>query len=145
MTIDRQGIGFAIMRMCLGIFFIAEGAAKFSWFTDVSVLSSRLQGWLDGAGSTAASRWYLEHLAIPGVSVFARLVPIGELVSGAALLVGFSTPLFACIAFFMVLNFHIASGAIFSIAFLTNGYGLPVLGPMLALAMGGRRLPLSIR
>lgn len=145
MAIDRQGIGLAIMRMGFGVFFIFEGIAKLRWFTDVSILSGRLHGWLEAAGSAAPNRWYLEHVAIPGVSVFARLVPLGELASGVALLTGFMTPLFAFTAFFMALNFQFASGAIFAMSFLTSGYGLPVLGPMLALAMGGRKIPFSLR
>ena len=64
-------------------------------------------------------------------------MPLGEIVSGLALVAGFWTPLFAFIAFFMALNFHIASGALFKYSFLTNGYGLPVLGSTLALAAVG--------
>jgi hypothetical protein len=45
----------------------------------------------------------------------------------------------------MVLNIHIASGALFKYSFLTNGYGLPVLGSTLALAIGGVRLRWSLR
>jgi hypothetical protein len=45
----------------------------------------------------------------------------------------------------MVLNFHVASGALFQYRFLTNGFGLPVLGGLLALAVGGVRLPWSVR
>lgn len=144
MAIDRQGVGLAIMRMGFGIFFLFEGIAKLRWLVDASILSGRLHGWLDAAAAGAANRWYLEHLAIPGVSVFARLVPIGELVTGVALLVGFFTPLFAFVAFFMALNFQFASGAILTMGFLTSGYGLPVLGPTLALALC-RRLPFSLR
>ena len=65
--------------------------------------------------------------------------------SGLALVTGFWTPLFAFVAFFMALNFQIASGALFKSSFLTSGYGLPVLGATLALAIGGVRLPWSIR
>jgi uncharacterized membrane protein YphA (DoxX/SURF4 family) len=72
-------------------------------------------------------------------------VPFGELVAGAALVVGFWTRLAAAAAFLMVLNFHVASGAIFQYRFLTNGFGLPVLGGLLALALGGARLPLAVR
>lgn len=145
MTIDRQGIGLAIMRMCFGVFFIFEGIGKSRWFADSSILSGRLHGWLDAVPASSASHWYLEHIAIPGVAVFARLVPLGELVTGAALLVGFHTSLFALLGFFMALNFQIASGTIFTMSFLTSGYGLPVLGPTLALTLGRGRLPLSIR
>ena len=61
------------------------------------------------------------------------------------MIIGFWTPLFAFIAFFMALNFNIASGAIFTYGFLTNGYGLPVLGSTLALAVGGVKQCWSIR
>lgn len=52
--------------------------------------------------------------------------------------------MFAFVAFFMALNFHVASGALFEYGFLTNGYGLPVLGPTFGLGIGGLRLPWSI-
>jgi hypothetical protein len=45
----------------------------------------------------------------------------------------------------MVLNYHIASGAIFELSFLANRSGLPVLGSTLGLAVGGIRLPWSLR
>jgi hypothetical protein len=43
-----------------------------------------------------------------------------------------------------VLNFHFASGELFRYEFLTNAYGLPVLGGLVALALGGGRLPWSV-
>ena len=76
--------------------------------------------------------------------MFARLVPLGEITCGVALIAGIWTPLFAFVAFFMALNFQFASGALFKYSFLTSGYGLPVLGATLALAIGGVRLPWSI-
>ena len=42
------------------------------------------------------------------------------------------------------MNFHVASGALFTPAFLTNGYALPVLGALLALAMAGAGFPWSV-
>ncbi len=145
MAIDRQGTGLAIVRVCIGAFFVAEGLSKYRWFTDTSILAGRFSGWLAAAPPDSWSRWYLEHVAIPGTASFARLVPLGEIGSGLALVVGFWTPLFAFIAFAMALNFHIAGGTLFRYSFLTNGFGLPVLGPTLGLAMGGVRLPWSLR
>ena len=98
-----------------------------------------------GGGGRLDESLVLEHVAIPGTAVFARLVPLGELAAGVALIVGLWTPLAALLAFVMVLNIHVASGALFGYAFLTNGYGLPVLGSTLGLALGGIRLPLSLR
>jgi uncharacterized membrane protein YphA (DoxX/SURF4 family) len=145
MSVDRQGVGLAIGRICLGVFFLFQGVNKYRWFFDSSPLAEQLQGWLDGAASGSISRWYLETLALPGVPIFARLVPLGEIASGVALIVGFWTPIVAFLAFFMVLNFAVASGVIFTYGYLTNGYGLPVLGGTLGLVVGGVRLPLSVK
>ena len=82
---------------------------------------------------------------MPGVEVFARLVPLGELAVAVAFLIGGYTRLAAATALLMVLNFHFASGIIFTYGYLTNGYGLPVLGGLLALALGGAALPLSVK
>jgi uncharacterized membrane protein YphA (DoxX/SURF4 family) len=71
------------------------------------------------------------------VAYFARLVPLGELTCGVALITGYATTLAAFVAFFMALNFQFASAALFKYSFLTSGYGLPVLGGTLALALAG--------
>jgi uncharacterized membrane protein YphA (DoxX/SURF4 family) len=145
MAIDRHGTGLAILRIAIGVFFIFEAVGKIAWLTSSSRLAGQLADWSTAAPPGSIAAWYLHHIALPGVPYFARLVPLGEFVSGLALLVGFWTPLFAFIAFFMALNFQIASGAVFKYSFLTSGYGLPVLGATLALALGGVRLPWSIR
>lgn len=145
MAIDRQGSGLAILRIAIGTFFIFEAFLKIGWLTDPSLLASQFAGWSQSVAPGSISAIYLSRVAIPGVAIFARLVPIGEFVSGLALLLGVWTPLFAFLAFFMALNFQIASGAIFRFSALTSGYALPVLGATLALAIGGVRLPWSLR
>jgi uncharacterized membrane protein YphA (DoxX/SURF4 family) len=145
MAIDRQGSGLAIIRVSIGVFFIFEGLGKWRWFADSSILANQLAGWQHATAPGSASAAYLGRVALPFVTVFARLVPLAELGSGIALVVGFWTPLFACVAFFMALNFQFASGALFKYSFLSSGYGLPVLGSTLGLAVGGTRLPWSVR
>ena len=142
---NKQGTGLVIIRVCLGVFFLFEGLSKFGWFADAGVLNGRLAGWLADAQVGSASRWYLEHVAMRGTAVFARVVPLAELATGVALIAGAWTRTAALLAFLMVLNFHVASGALFHYAFLTNGYGLPVLAATLGLAVGGVRLPFSLR
>ena len=137
MAIDRRAAGFVILRICIGIFFIFEGLGKLRWFADSSVLAAQFAAWSQAAPPGSISHWYLERVAVPGLPFFARLVPAGEMVSGIAMVAGFATPLFALVSFFMALNFHVASGALFKYSFLTNGYGLPVLGSTLALAVAG--------
>jgi uncharacterized membrane protein YphA (DoxX/SURF4 family) len=145
MAIDRHGVGLATLRIFIGLFFLFEGVNKLRWFVDTSLLAGQFDAWLRTLAPGSLGARYLMRFAIPHTALFARLVPLGELSSGLAMLFGFWTPGFAFIAFFMVLNFHIASGVIFRYSFLTNGYGLPVLGATLALAIGGVRLPWSIR
>lgn len=135
-------LGLRVMAMMLGVFFIVMGAGKAAWFTDSSVLAQRLQGWL--ADAPPAVRWYIETLAMPGVPVFARLVPLAEVSAGLALVLGFWSRLAASLAFVMVLNFHFATGSLYSWEFLRDGTGLPVLGGLLALAIGAARLPFSV-
>ena len=145
MAFDRQGTGWVVLRICLGVFLIFQAIGKLSWFMDSSILNGELGLWLQNAARGSISEAYLQRIAVPGVAVFARLVPLGEFVCGAALLVGFMTPLFAFVAFLLVLNYQIAGGAIFQLSFLASRSGLPVLGSTLALAIGGARLPWSIR
>jgi uncharacterized membrane protein YphA (DoxX/SURF4 family) len=144
MALDRQGTGLTILRICIGVFFLFEGIGKIGWLTDTSILTGQLAGWAQAVPAASWSHAYLERVATPYAPYFARAVPLGEMVSGLALVAGFWTPFFALVAFFMAFNFQFASGALFKYSILTSGYGLPVLGSTLALAVGGVRLPWSI-
>jgi len=44
----------------------------------------------------------------------------------------------------MVLNFHFATSAFWSVDFLRDGTGFPVLGGLLAVAINGSRLPFTV-
>jgi uncharacterized membrane protein YphA (DoxX/SURF4 family) len=140
---NREASGLAALRVLLGVFFLCEGLLKYAWLFKSEALVTRLATWQAGAHDWSA--WYLQHVAVPYAPVFARLVFLGELACGLALLLGVWTRAAAVIALFMVLNFHVASGAIFRPTFLTDGYGLPVVGGLLALAIGAGRLPWSLR
>ena len=145
MAIDRQGTGLVIVRICLGVFFIFSAFTKLRWLMDSSILRSQLTLWMHNASPGSISESYLQRFAIPGAAILARLIPVGEFVCGLALVVGFWTPIFALLAFLLVLNYQVASGAIFHVSFLASPSGLPVLGSTLGLAMGGVRLRWSAR
>jgi uncharacterized membrane protein YphA (DoxX/SURF4 family) len=130
-----------LLAVMVGLFFLFNGLDKLAWFADSGILAERLDGWLENA--PPASRWYIETVAAPGVPLFARLVPLAELSAAAALIAGFWTRLTALVALFMVANFHLARALFFSAEFLTDGVGFPVLGALLALVVGGSRLPFS--
>ncbi|MBW8862614.1 MAG: DoxX family membrane protein, partial [Acidobacteria bacterium] len=108
------------------------------------ILGRQLDGWLRAVPAASWSHTFLERVAIPGTAAFARLVPLGELSTGMALITGFWTPLFAFLGFVMALTFQFASGALFKYTILTSGYALPVLGSTLGLMVGGVRLPWSL-
>jgi uncharacterized membrane protein YphA (DoxX/SURF4 family) len=140
----HAAVALRVMALLLGVFFLSMGAAKFAWFTNSGVLAERLEGWANGAPPSV--RWYIEALAVPGIPVFARLVPLAEIGTGLALIVGFWTRLVAALAFLMVLNFHFASGLLHrGWELLLEPAALPVLGALLALAIGGSKLPFSVR
>ena len=145
MAVDRPRLGLTVLRICIGFFFLFEGLGKIRWFADSSILRGMFAEWSRSVAPGSIAQMYLDRVAVPGAAIFARLVPLGEVACGVALVAGFMTPLFAFVAFFMALNFQIASGAVFKYSFLTSGYGLPVLGSTLALTLGGIRLPWSIR
>ena len=140
--LERSGAGgLRVLSLFMGVFLISMGFGKLGWLTDSSFLVAELRGWWGSA--PALSRWYIDTVAIPGAPLFARLVLFGELASGAALVAGFRVRLAAGVAMLMVLNFHFTMGVMFHWAYLTNGYGLPVIGGLAALTLGARRLPFS--
>jgi uncharacterized membrane protein YphA (DoxX/SURF4 family) len=145
MAMDRQGTGLSVIRICVGVFFLCEGLTKWRWFLDASPLTAQLTAWEHAAAPGALNARYLAAFALPGARWFARLVPLGEISSGLALIFGVWTPIFALLAFLLALNFQFASGVLFKLGILTSGYGLPVLGSTLGLAIGGVRLRWSLR
>jgi uncharacterized membrane protein YphA (DoxX/SURF4 family) len=134
--------GLRVLSIALGVFFLFMGLDKIAWFGDPGLLTRQLHDWVRTA--PAPSQWYLQTIAIPGAPVFARLVLAGELAVSAALLAGVQLRLAAIAGLFMVLNFHFAMGVLLQYSYLWNGYGPPVLGGLLALAIGGAGLPFSM-
>ena len=138
-----EGVGLRTLSMCIGVFLILMSGQKVGWLIDSAALMSELERW---RGLTSGSSlWYLEAVCIPYAPLFARIVPLAEFAAGAALVVGFNIRVTAGLALLMVLNFHFASGIMFTFGYLTNGYGPPVVGSLLALAIGGRTLPFSLK
>ncbi len=134
--------GLRLLSAVLGIFLISMGLGKLDWAADSSLLENELRNWWGPA--PAISKLYIDWFAMPLHPVLARLVLLGELTTGLALVAGYRLRLAALAALFMILNFHFAMGLLFSSAYLTNGYALPVVGGLAAVAVGARRLPYSL-
>jgi uncharacterized membrane protein YphA (DoxX/SURF4 family) len=137
-----HGVALRILSLALGVFFLFMGLDKLAWVHEPERLSAELTRWM--ASAPAPSRWYIQTIALPRAPVFAYLVLAGELTVAAALLLGVQVRLAAMVGFFMVVNFHFAMGVMLSWSYLWNGYGPPVLGGLLALAVGGTGLPLAL-
>lgn len=140
---NSSEIGLVSLRVLLGIFFTFEGWDKLPWVTNPGLLTAILARWAEMA--TPLSRWYLDTVAIPGAPVFARFIFFGEVAAGLALIFGLWTRATAIVTILMVLNIHLAHSALFQYSFLSKGDGLPVLGGLVALAIGGGRLPYSLK
>jgi len=132
---SRERVALLAVRIALGVFFIFEGWDKLPWMINPGLLTTALQKWADTG--VPASKWYIETILIPGAAVFARLVFLGEVATGLALLSGVWLRPAAILAFLMVLNIHFAHSTIFQYGFLSKGDGLPILGGLLALAIAG--------
>jgi uncharacterized membrane protein YphA (DoxX/SURF4 family) len=139
--VDLGPLALRFLALMLGLFFLAMGLNKIGWLIDSGLLGERFARWLPNAAPYA--RWYLENVAIPGVPLFARLVPLGELCAAAALILGIRVRVAAVVTLAMVFNFHFATSA-FSWEFLRDGTGPPVLGGLMALAIAGRQLPFCV-
>ena len=137
------GLAFRLLAIAVGVFFLGMCSSKIAWFIDSDILLQKFQ-MIFLPKAPPIVRWYLETVCIPGTPLFARLVPLGELAAGTALILGFWTRMAAFAAFLMVLNFQFATSAFWSIDFLRDGSGLPLLGALLALAINRARLPLSL-
>ena len=131
-----------VLSIAMGVFLIFMGLDKIGWLMDAGILTRRLQEWRGMVRPFA--RWYLDTIAIPGAPVFARVVLLAELSAGTALVLGIQVRLAAALALLMVINFHVAADVMFRYSYLTNAFGPPVLGSLLALAIGGVRLPFAV-
>jgi uncharacterized membrane protein YphA (DoxX/SURF4 family) len=136
-------LALRVVALGVGVFFLAMSYNKRAWLGDPALLTRRFQQWLPNASPYA--QLYLQYVAIPGGSIFARVVPIAEFLTGLSMLTGVYTNVAAVMALFMILNFHIATSSLSSIAFLSDATGPPMFAALIALAVAGRDLPFSLR
>ena len=129
-----QRAALVLLRVFVGVFMFFFGFEKVSWLLDATPLTSQLSGWMLHA--PPVTRWYLDRI-IPGAPVFARMVPLGAMIAGLALAFGFWTRIAGAVSLVVVLSLQLAAGAMFRYAYLTDASGLPLVGALLALIIGG--------
>jgi uncharacterized membrane protein YphA (DoxX/SURF4 family) len=129
-----QTVALRILRISIGVFMFFEGFERVSWLLDAGPLAAQLASWLPDA--PPASRWYLERI-IPGAPVFARVVPLGSMAGGMALVLGFWTRISAAMLLLIVLGLQLGAASMFRLAYLGDASGLPLVGGLVALVVGG--------
>ncbi len=122
----------AFLRIVVGVFFIAQALNKLDWYPSSELLKTSLDRYALNANPFSA--WYQHHVAYPGVEVWSRLIPTGEMLIGIALIVGLLTQATLIITIALVVNFHFATGNLFTTAFFSNPYALLLLSCLLFLA-----------
>ena len=142
-AIDPTAIALRVLAMGLGVFFIAMSMNKIAWLTNANLLSDRFVRWAPAA--SPGVRWYLDTIAFPAAPLLARAIPVSEFCVGLSFVAGLWIRPAAAVALFLVLNFHFGTSALYAWEFLRDGTGPPVLAALVALVIGGKRLPLTIR
>jgi uncharacterized membrane protein YphA (DoxX/SURF4 family) len=125
-----------LLRILLGVFMFFFGLDKAPWLLDATPLAAQLSSWLLDA--PPLSRWYLDRI-IPGAPVFARVIPLAAILGGIALVAGFWARIAAAVSLVAVLSLQLAAGSMFRYAYLMDASGLPLLGGLLAVLIGGER------
>ena len=135
-----SGIQIFILRLAIGGLFLSLGLGKYheGWLSNPELLKQSLGNLHQKASGPQLT--YLDAVAIPHADIWSKLMTIGETAAGVSLLLGLLSRLSSSAAIFMVLNFHAATGNLFSL----NFFGSPWAGLLLAgllvvfLARGGR-------
>lgn len=107
-TSGLAGWLLTVLRLGLGYFWFSAGLAK--------VLSpewnaGRIAGFVEHSFSSPGAAWYdtfLRDVVLPNATLFSQLVSWGELLAGAALLLGCLTPLAVIAGIFMNMNYLLA-------------------------------------
>ena len=132
MAVDRQRRD-PILRICIG-----SSSSSKGWARSAGSRPSVLAGsWAGRRRRRRIDPHGISRVAIPASRSSRGSCRRRDRV-GLAMVVGFWTPLFAFVAFFMALNFHIAAGAV-QYSFLTNGYGCRCWATLALALAGGRR------
>ncbi len=122
-----------ILRLAVAILFIHLGYTKINggWLSSNDNLKNSFTHFEQNA--PPATKWYLEHVAKPGVDLWSKLIPLGETALGISLLLGLLVRLSTFIGTLMVLNFHLTNGSLFSLSFFGSPWSILLLPCLIVL------------
>ena len=121
----------AFLRIVIGIFFLGQGLNKLDWYGSSEFLRTSLYRYAQNAPSLTL--WYQNHVAYPGIEAWSRMIPTGEMLIGAGLILGLLTRPTLIIAIALVVNYHLATGTLFSRGFISNPFALVLVSNLLVL------------
>ena len=128
---NMKWVGF--LRIVVGIFFLAQGINRVDWFRSSEFLRAELQAY--AAHPDPAAHWLLTHAVLPYTEIWARVIPAGEMLIGAALLAGMLSRTALCLALAGALCYDVAAGKLYSPTFITEPAGMVMLACLLTLAV----------
>ena len=135
-----SNVQILILRLAIAGLFLSIGTDKYQegWLTNSEHLAESLNNYHQRASGVQLI--YLEHVAIPYVGLWSKLMAIGEFAVGVSLLLGLLVRFSSAVAIFMVLNFHAANGNLFTLNFFSSPWAAVLIACFLALflASAGR-------
>jgi thiosulfate dehydrogenase [quinone] large subunit len=135
-----SNIQILLLRLAIAALFLNLGLDKFreGWLTNTEPLTSSLNSFHQHAGGPQLT--FLDNVAIPYARIWSVLIPIGEFAVGVSCLLGLLTRCSTIIGIIMVLNFHAATGNLFSWNFFGSPWAAFLLSGLLILflARAGR-------
>ncbi len=123
-------IGF--LRIVVGIYFLAHGINRVDWFGSSEAFRTELHQY--EANPHPAAQWVQQHLADPYAGIWARAIPAGAMLIGAALIAGFFSRTALIISIVLAMFYHTVAGTIFSPRFVTDPAALLLIACLTTLA-----------
>lgn len=103
---NREAVGLVVMRMAMGFWFVWSGVPKLKG----AYFNEEMPAMLRYFAEQGAVHFYKGFLlwAADHAMIFAFLTSVGEVAAGAALILGFLTPIAALGAIIMCVNYFLA-------------------------------------
>jgi thiosulfate dehydrogenase [quinone] large subunit len=138
--VKTSAIQIFILRLAIGALFLSIGIGKIrgGWLNSPEDLNQSLNNFRQHAGGVQLE--YLDRVAIPYAGTWSKVMALAETALGASLLAGCLTRLSSFLGMFMVLNFHAATGNLFSLGFFGSPWAAFLVAGLLVLflARAGR-------